>query len=67
MQQRQPAQALDTLLTDVLKWKAADVPDGLLQMLIKSCMNLTQLDKITQIMDKADVGSPVIFAYIEAL
>jgi hypothetical protein len=36
-------------------------------MLVKSCVNMSQLDQVTQIISKADFSAQVIFAYIEAL
>lgn len=67
MQQKQTAQAIDTLVADLMKWPGQDIPDGLLQMLIKSTLNLSQVEQLSELLKKAEFSAQVYFAYIEVL
>jgi len=40
MQQRQPVLAMDALLSNLSQWKPSEIPEGYIQMLIKSSLNL---------------------------
>lgn len=68
MQMRQPSKALDELLTDLLRWPSkSTVPDGYIQMLIKSATNLDQASRISAVIKQRSFSAETIFAHIEML
>lgn len=68
-QMKNPVLAVDTLLSDVLTWKPAHVPEAYVQMLIKASQNLNHCDKVDSLieMTKEKLSAQTYFAYIEML
>ena len=59
--------AMDTLLAELANWQPKDIPDGFMMMMVKSCMNIQQVDRLASIIEKADFSAQVMFAFIEVL